>query len=426
MIAEHVQAIAGNESAEFRERLVRDFERTWLCTFMSDKSFGLITGRSMGVSLKEIPASAGEWWRKPMTAPYDRVLSGIVELRGLFVRPFHTPVSFGVRSAIFLLIQSPEQLNAMEQRKRVDDTLSAIAQWHSQAYQTLEQTRNARCLPDDSPSSQYIPLLCFYLDHSIMVLNAQALRDMMAIDQTGGSPELMELSAKSFTVASRLLDTTLHNEVLQDFKVGFHNNQLIMVCHAATEILCVGGAWFFLVFSFPSHVSSASSAFTDSTTGHPAYRAVARPGGTSCCPDPCDSRPPRQGRGHVAGHLGNASVRQPLALLCQPARPRRAEHGYDWSGRARRARPRLASGRLVEDGGWRPVGYHDVDGSGLPELRAAWTRSPGMVHVPMTVSIHAIALYICGKNQTCMKCGPYTSDRYGFFPLRILLRRLWL
>ncbi|EFX03249.1 fungal transcriptional regulatory protein [Grosmannia clavigera kw1407] len=212
VIAEHVQAIAGNESAEFRERLVRDFERTWLCTFMSDKSFGLITGRSMGVSLKEIPASAGEWWRKPMTAPYDRVLSGIVELRGLF-------------------------LNAMEQRKNVEDTLSAIAQWHSQAYQTLEQTRNARCLPDNSPSAQYIPLLCFYLDHSIMVLNAQALRDMVAIDQTGGSPELMELSAKTFTVASRLLETTLHNEVLQEFKVGFHNNQLIMVCHAATEIL---------------------------------------------------------------------------------------------------------------------------------------------------------------------------------------------
>lgn len=127
----------------------------------------------------------------------------------------------------------------MDQRKRVKDTLSAVSQWHAQAYSTLDKTRNARCTPDDSPSSLYLPLLSFYLDHSIMVLNAQGLRDLMAIDQTGGSAELLDMSAKNFTVASRLLQTTLHDDLLLDLKVGIHNNQLIIVSHAVTEVIYV-------------------------------------------------------------------------------------------------------------------------------------------------------------------------------------------
>ncbi|CAK7227690.1 hypothetical protein SCUCBS95973_006629 [Sporothrix curviconia] len=213
-IAEQVQdalsQIPGGATAEFRERLFRNYERTWLYTFISDKSFGIITGRSMGVAWKEIPVSAPEWWRKPMTGPVDRIVSGIVEMRGLF-------------------------LNAMEQRKRVDNTLSAVEQWHAQTYRVLEQTRNTRCAP--SPSCPYLSVLAFYMDHSIMVLNAQALRDLSAIDTTGTSSELLHLSALNVDIASRLLDTMLHDPMLLELMVGFHNNQLIMVCHAATEIL---------------------------------------------------------------------------------------------------------------------------------------------------------------------------------------------
>ncbi|CAK7236517.1 hypothetical protein SBRCBS47491_009663 [Sporothrix bragantina] len=213
-IAEQVQdalsQIPGGATSEFRERLFRNYERTWLYTFISDKSFGIITGRSMGVAWKEIPASASEWWRKPMTGPVDRIVSGIVEMRGLF-------------------------LNAMEQRKRVDNTLSAVEQWHTQTYRVLEQTRNTRCAP--SPSCPYLSVLAFYMDHSIMVLNAQALRDLSAIDNTGTSSELLHLSALNVDIASRLLDTMLHDPMLLELMVGFHNNQFIMVCHAATEIL---------------------------------------------------------------------------------------------------------------------------------------------------------------------------------------------
>ncbi|CAK7205165.1 hypothetical protein SEUCBS139899_007930 [Sporothrix eucalyptigena] len=213
-IAEQVQdalsQIPGGATGEFRERLFRNYERTWLYTFISDKSFGIITGRSMGVAWKEIPASASEWWRKPMTGPVDRIVSGIVEMRGLF-------------------------LNAMEQRKRVDNTLSAVEQWHTQTYRMLEQTRNTRCAP--SPACPYLSVLAFYMDHSIMVLNAQALRDLSSIDMTGTSSELLHLSALNVDIASRLLDTMLHDAMLLELMVGFHNNQFIMVCHAATEIL---------------------------------------------------------------------------------------------------------------------------------------------------------------------------------------------
>ena len=212
-IAEQVQDALSQTpgaTAEFRERLFRNYERTWLYTFISDKSFGIITGRSMGVSWREIPSSASEWWRKPMTGPVDRIVSGIIEMRGLF-------------------------LNAMEQRRRVDNTLSAIEQWHTQTYGVVEQVRNTRCAP--SPSCPYLSVLAFYMDHSIMVLNAQALRDLSAIDTSGTSPELLHLSALNVDIASRLLDTMLHDPTLVEVMVGFHNNQFIMVCHAATEIL---------------------------------------------------------------------------------------------------------------------------------------------------------------------------------------------
>ena len=228
-IAEQVNTRARGTSPEFKERLFRNFERTWLYTFISDKSFGIITGRSMGVAWKEIPPSASEWWRKPQTGPVDRIVSGIVEFRGYF-------------------------LNAMEQRKRVANTLQAIEEWHGQTYRILDETRNNRCGPQNNvppspasspaepstvqpPGGYYLPVLAFYMDHSIMVLNAQALRDMIAIDQTGSSPELLHLSALNVDIASRLLDSMLHNEVLLELQVGYHNNQLIMVCHAATEIL---------------------------------------------------------------------------------------------------------------------------------------------------------------------------------------------
>lgn len=89
VICAQVNAMATSaESISVRERLARNFERTWLYTFIADKGFGITTGRHMEVSWREVPSSASDWWRKPMTTQTDRVLSGVVETRGILVSAF--------------------------------------------------------------------------------------------------------------------------------------------------------------------------------------------------------------------------------------------------------------------------------------------------------------------------------------------------
>lgn len=67
-------------------RLLRNFERTWLYIFIADKSFGIITGRSLRVNWNDMPADAGNWWQKPLTEPSDRLISGLVAMRKGLVR----------------------------------------------------------------------------------------------------------------------------------------------------------------------------------------------------------------------------------------------------------------------------------------------------------------------------------------------------
>lgn len=134
------------------------------------------------------------------------------------------------------------QLYALEQRKSADKTSASILYWHSQAFAAFNRLRTARCAADDLPSAAMLPVLAFYIDHSILVLNSQALRDLMTIDNTITSTELLTISKKTIDVASRLLGLFLFDQVLQELMLGFHNNQFIMICHAVTEILYVSAA----------------------------------------------------------------------------------------------------------------------------------------------------------------------------------------
>lgn len=101
--------------------------------------------------------------------------------------------------------------------------------------------RRIRCEPDTLPSARSLPALAFYVDHSILILNAEAIRDLVALEEsnTPMSVELATISKRSVDVASRLLDSLLNDEFLLELFIGFHNNQYIMICHAATEILHV-------------------------------------------------------------------------------------------------------------------------------------------------------------------------------------------
>jgi hypothetical protein len=78
--------IAAIPSTIGKDRLRRNYERTWLYVFIVDKNFGLMTGRPMSVSRKEVPTDVYQWWQCDAAAPLDRVICGIVEMRLLVVR----------------------------------------------------------------------------------------------------------------------------------------------------------------------------------------------------------------------------------------------------------------------------------------------------------------------------------------------------
>ncbi|KAH7242567.1 hypothetical protein BKA59DRAFT_233446 [Fusarium tricinctum] len=212
VIKEYVNAECENASSELRERSIRNYERTWLRTLIADKGFGIMNGRLHSVSWKEIPRSAADWWKAPLAEPSDRVISGVIESRGLL-------------------------LYALEKRKHVASTSASILEWHKEAYDTLTQVRDERCTPDDLPSARCLPILAFYMDHSILVLNAQALRDIAAISDSMVPAALLTVERKSVEVASRVLELLATDKTLADLSLGFQNNQFIMICHAITEIL---------------------------------------------------------------------------------------------------------------------------------------------------------------------------------------------
>ncbi|KAI5460428.1 fungal transcriptional regulatory protein [Mariannaea sp. PMI_226] len=211
-ISDQVKAVAPNADSDSTERLTRNFERTWLFMFLAEKSFGIITGRSPCVSWKEIPLSVAHWWRRPMTGPSDRVISGIAEIRC-------------------------HLLNALEDKKGVEKTITSVFNWYSQAFQLLCQVRNGRCVSDNNSSAAFLPILAFYMDHTILVLSTQALRELNMIDGPKTSRELKAASMHVLDVAGRLLDLVLLDRTMQDLMMGFHNNQFIMICHAVTELV---------------------------------------------------------------------------------------------------------------------------------------------------------------------------------------------
>ncbi|KAL3294442.1 fungal transcriptional regulatory protein [Colletotrichum asianum] len=180
-VAKLVNAAQPDATSEWKERLTRNFERTWIYVFLAEKSFGITTGRYLSVSWSELPQSIPDWWRKPMTSPTDRMICGIIEIRG-------------------------KLLTALGKHSLVDRSLSALLGWHSEAFGILETTRDLRCTPDGSPSSQYLPILDYYMGHSLLVLSATALKDMRPLDKTEASTEISIVTERTFKVASRALN----------------------------------------------------------------------------------------------------------------------------------------------------------------------------------------------------------------------------
>ncbi|OBS28287.1 hypothetical protein FPOA_02228 [Fusarium poae] len=215
VIRDYVNAECESSSPENIGRYIRNYERTWLRTLISDKGFGIMNGKLHSVNWKEIPSSAAQWWKAPLAEPTDRMLSGIIEIRRLL-------------------------LSQVDKRKQANSTTSSIVEWHNESYDALTRLRNDRCIPDDSPSGKLLPVLAFYMDHSILVLNAQALRDITAADDNSSpssSVALLNIERKSIEVASRVLDLLTSDKTIIELALGFQNNQYLMICHVMTEVL---------------------------------------------------------------------------------------------------------------------------------------------------------------------------------------------
>ncbi|UZP43494.1 hypothetical protein NXS19_011306 [Fusarium pseudograminearum] len=211
-IDKYVAASVPVAADEKKERFRRNIERTWLYIFIADKSFGLINGRRLSVSWNELPPDVYAWWQNPMATAHDRMISGIVETRGIL-------------------------LDALKEGKNGDMTLLSVFKWHSRWFETLEHVRGVRCTPDASPSSVYLPLLAFYMDHNILVLNAQAIAQLAKPNDETTSPELEAVYQKTVKVATRTLNSVLNDPMMVSLRLGFHNNQYIMICHAVAEVV---------------------------------------------------------------------------------------------------------------------------------------------------------------------------------------------
>lgn len=72
-----------------------------------------------------------------------------------------------------------------------------------------------------------------------MVLSAQAMRDLTALDAEGTLAGLSAVCQKTVKVAIRVLEAVLEEPVLNSLRRGFHNNQFVMICHAVAEIVQV-------------------------------------------------------------------------------------------------------------------------------------------------------------------------------------------
>lgn len=119
-------------------------------------------------------------------------------------------------------------------------TAVSISTWHAASYDVLDRTYKIRCYENDGSSTPTLPILAFYIKHSLMILNAQAARELKRLGRATASI-IAAVDSKAFETARQLLDLVLHDQTVIDIGLGWHNNQFVMVAHAMTEIVQVSG-----------------------------------------------------------------------------------------------------------------------------------------------------------------------------------------
>jgi hypothetical protein len=121
------------------------------------------------------------------------------------------------------------------------DAISRRKRSHGQNQRTNRRLadQGIQCPPRSSRKAMLSRQLAYYMDHSILVLNANALRDFVASNAMESLTHPCKVSRQTVDVACRSLDLILSDPILLKHMYGTHNNQLIMICHALSEILFV-------------------------------------------------------------------------------------------------------------------------------------------------------------------------------------------
>jgi hypothetical protein len=131
------------------------------------------------------------------------------------------------------------QVKALERRRLANSDHAGILCWQRDTFEAISLLRDKRCHVDQLPSAASLPILAFYIDYGLLLINTHAAGDLVTLNRIESLPSLKSMSEQSTGVAVRLMDLVLTNRGFIELMSGFHNTQLVMICHAATEILHV-------------------------------------------------------------------------------------------------------------------------------------------------------------------------------------------
>lgn len=130
-------------------------------------------------------------------------------------------------------------MKAFEVRQTASRSKASILQWQHENFDAVSRLRNSICSHVEYPTpskSPVNPILSFYLDYSMVLVNSYALRDLVGLGVADDLAELTSIYKKSIEVVDRMMDLILFDPVLSKLIIGMINPQLVMLCHVATEV----------------------------------------------------------------------------------------------------------------------------------------------------------------------------------------------
>lgn len=127
-------------------------------------------------------------------------------------------------------------MKSLEERRHLIDSKSSVLEWQERAFILLQRLRDTRCDSDQPVSSSYLSVLAFYIDHTLLVINTYTSKDLLSCAGHETCPDCLSVFQQTLTVAMRLVDLLLFDQLLLSIAPGFHNMPLVMISHAAIKI----------------------------------------------------------------------------------------------------------------------------------------------------------------------------------------------